>query len=134
MILYKPFGSVTDASSLHLCILIYGASHAFCSYYLLVVFQILSSVNLVIETTKADPGEEADIVVTDSPDVYMTVSKEMEAITLLDKAVALWEDLDEINDVPMFLQSLIICSRQYELLKKVRTVCLHINFHSDCSG
>ena len=46
---------------------------------------------------------------------------ETEATELLDKAVALWESLDDdISDVPLLLQSILVCARIYQLLKKVR--------------
>ena len=72
-----------------------------------------------METVETEPGEDAELPVTDKS-VYMTVAKETEAVKQLDRAVALWESLDDnIRDVNLLLQSVLICSRIYQLLKKV---------------
>jgi hypothetical protein len=72
-----------------------------------------------METVETEPGEDTELSVTDKS-VYMTVAKETEAVKHLDRAVALWESLDDnIRDVNLLLQSVLICSRIYQLLKKV---------------
>ncbi|XP_076092689.1 uncharacterized protein LOC143064061 [Mytilus galloprovincialis] len=79
--------------------------------------QILSSID--IEVPKPEPGEEPDTVIAGTPSVYMTVVKEKEAIELLDKAVALWDTLeDDISDASMLLQSIKTCAHVYQLLRK----------------
>ena len=72
-----------------------------------------------METVQTEPGEDTESPVIDKS-FYMTVAKELEAVKQMDRAVALWESLDDnIRDVNLLLQSVLICSRIYQLLKKV---------------
>ena len=74
---------------------------------------------MAVVTHQTEAGEEAETPVI-GKSVYMTVAKEMEAIKHLDRAVALWESLnDDIRDLNLLLQSVMICARIYQLLNKV---------------